>query len=941
MRFFFCFLLSVFLLKAQQASAQANASINVLTQNAGVVFQGGVIYIQVDVGNSGPVSSIGVNKVRAQISVPPIVQIVPNAQQDGLPAGWSILSNNGSAIMVCNGTDVIAVNQVRTILIKVRGVTLSTPLTVAGVLSFGPGTGQCTGPGALPGDITADNTSTSSISVIAAPSCILSVSATATDITCHGGTSTVTATVTGASGATEFRINNGAFQSSGIFTVPAGTHVITARETNNPNCSTTTSITLSQPPAVAAPLPASVVQPDCSVGTGSVQLTQLPAGSWTIMPGGVSGNTPTQVISGLAPGSYSFTVANAAGCVSSVSTAVVIDPPPPTPDMPVVTVTNPTCTQASGVVTISGSTAGLQYSLNNSAFAGYPAAGFVLPPGTYMLVARNSAGCVSAAASFTIGNQPQTPPAPTVGAIVHPNCTVSTGSVVLSQLPGGSWTIQPGSVTGTGASATVSALASGTYTFTVTNSEGCTSSVSATVVIDNVPGAPAQPIVNITQPDCATATGLVQLGSSTTGLTFSLNNGPFQTYPASGYALAPGTYSLMARNAGGCLSAPLPFTIEAQPATPAAPQGSSVHPGCSSGTGIIRLSSDTTTLLFRIDNGSFAGYPAGGFALPPGTYSISARNAAGCISPAAVFVINQPPVPLAITIQNTTVPCFGGVAQVQVSASGGVPPYQFSVNNGVLSSINTFSLAAGSHTVLIADAAGCTSTQSFTVQQPPQLTTSVQIDSIRCHSGQGIIRVSATGGTAPYTYSLNAGAFQTSDSFAVPSGDHSVRVRDAVGCTVSTTVIRVVQPPALSITVNAGRIRKCGGLATVTVSGAGGSGRYSGAGTFYRASGMWRFDLTDSAGCSVSATVRIDPPGCSVLIPFPNPARHVVNVHHSPAETGAIIRIYTSVGAQVMEKRIEKGQVRSMLDIHSLASGAYLIVFLNGDERAEAVFAKQ
>ena len=85
------------------ASGQANASINLLTLNSGQVNQGGVVDVQVTVGNTGPVSSIGVNKVRAQISIPiAIASALPNAGQTGLPAGWTILSNTGGVITVCN-----------------------------------------------------------------------------------------------------------------------------------------------------------------------------------------------------------------------------------------------------------------------------------------------------------------------------------------------------------------------------------------------------------------------------------------------------------------------------------------------------------------------------------------------------------------------------------------------------------------------------------------------------------------------------------------------------------------------------------------------------------------------------------------------------------------------------------------------------------------------
>lgn len=73
--------------------------------------------------------------------------------------------------------------------------------------------------------------------------------------------------------------------------------------------------------------------------------------------------------------------------------------------------------------------------------------------------------------------------APTVGAKTHPNCKTSTGSVVLSGLPEGNWTINPGGITGSTNSTTISGLSAGTYNFTVTNTSGCISPVSAPVVI--------------------------------------------------------------------------------------------------------------------------------------------------------------------------------------------------------------------------------------------------------------------------------------------------------------------------------------------------------------------------------------------------------------------------------------------------------------------------
>jgi len=91
---------------------------------------------------------------------------------------------------------------------------------------------------------------------------------------------------------------------------------------------------------------------------------------------------------------------------------------------------------------------------------------------------------------------PVTPPAPEAGTITPPTCTEALGSIELTGLPsGGAWTLtrNPGGINtgGSGSTATISGLASGTYSFTVTNASSCTSAPSANIVIDPQPPTPA------------------------------------------------------------------------------------------------------------------------------------------------------------------------------------------------------------------------------------------------------------------------------------------------------------------------------------------------------------------------------------------------------------------------------------------------------------------
>ena len=98
----------------------------------------------------------------------------------------------------------------------------------------------------------------------------------------------------------------------------------------------------------------------------------------------------------------------------------------------------------------------------------------------------SSAACIYSTASIAVTTNPSVS-VPTVGTITNVTCSSATGSVVLSGLPSGSWTInQIGTASTTysssGSSYTVTGLAVGGYTFTVSRG-GCTSSSTSNVPI--------------------------------------------------------------------------------------------------------------------------------------------------------------------------------------------------------------------------------------------------------------------------------------------------------------------------------------------------------------------------------------------------------------------------------------------------------------------------
>jgi Secretion system C-terminal sorting domain len=149
-----------------QTQLPTNVNVNIVTANAGVVGLGAVIDLSVSVTNTGT-NPVQRNRVRPSISIPSAIgTALANGLQTGLPAGWVITTNTTGSIVFCNGTDVIPAGETRTVIIKIEGTALGGPSSIIANMQFGPGTSVCTGLGTLTGDNSADNTSSTTMTVI-------------------------------------------------------------------------------------------------------------------------------------------------------------------------------------------------------------------------------------------------------------------------------------------------------------------------------------------------------------------------------------------------------------------------------------------------------------------------------------------------------------------------------------------------------------------------------------------------------------------------------------------------------------------------------------------------------------------------------------------------------------------------------------------------------
>ncbi|MEK7720296.1 MAG: Ig-like domain-containing protein, partial [Bacteroidota bacterium] len=491
------------------------------------------------------------------------------------------------------------------------------------------------------------------------------------------GTATGSVALSGLPASGTWTINPGSITGTGASTtlsgIATGTHNFTV--TNAAGCTSTASANVvinAQPQAPTAPIVGAITQPTCGTATGSVALSGLPAsGNWTVtvstggtMTGSGAGTAIT--FNGVTTGTRTFTVTNTDGCTSPASGNAVINAQPLSPAISVGSITNPaTCGGNGSVVLNLTNVADGTYTIAHStgSFTGVIVAGstatIATTVGTYNDLQITVNGCTSPTGVNATLNDPAAPSAPTVGAITQPTCGTATGSVALSGLPAsGTWTINPGGITGSGTSTTLSGLATGTHNFTVTNAAGCTSPVSANVVINAQPLTPAAPIVEaIIQPTCGTATGSVTLGGLPASGTWTVTVSSGGTITGSDIGtsitlngITTGTRTFTVTNADGCTSpASGDAVINAQPLAPAAPTGSAAQSFCAAASTVANLNATGTAIRwYAASSGGTA--LAGSTALVNGTHYYASQTVSDCESTSRLDVVatvnacNTPPV---------------------------------------------------------------------------------------------------------------------------------------------------------------------------------------------------------------------------------------------------------------------------------------------------------
>lgn len=425
-------------------------------------------------------------------------------------------------------------------------------------------------------------------------------------------------------------------------------------------------------------------------------------GSATVDPSG--GTTPYSVLWSTGstnftisapPGNYGVTVTDANDCTCSAM--VTIDSTSSSLNVNTTVDSNAGCTiGGSATATASGGTGNYAYSWDNGQMT---ATATNLTAGNHSVTAIDvTTGCMGNATA-NIPSAPQL----TAGVTLVANATCLTGGSATVAGNGGTppytFNWDNGQTT-----ATATNLGAGPHSVTITDSKGCVA--TATINIGQTQGPTVTAQVN-TNATCTMGGSATAVASGGTGsYTYLWDNGQMT---ATATNLSVGPHMVTITDAAGC-SASASVTI-AQPNAPTLAVTNTTNADCngSGGSASVAASGGSSPYSYLWSTGATTATVAN---LAAGTYTATVTDAASCTAAVSVTIAGSMPPNVVITASANAKCDQPGSATA--SATGGMGGYTYLWDNNETTATAT-NLSAGTHSVTVTDAAGCTGTASVTI----------------------------------------------------------------------------------------------------------------------------------------------------------------------------------------------------------------------------------
>jgi len=599
-------------------------------------------------------------------------------------------------------------------------------------------------------------------------------SAIPTASTCDQNNGSIDLSVTPA-GSYTYLWSNGT-TTEDLSNILAGTYSVTVTSTAS-GCTATASITVPNNNITITIAGTTAPITSCTLPNGAIDITPSPSGTYTYA---WSNGSTTQDLNNLTAGTYTVTISAGPNCIANSSFTVTNNTITPVPSS---TTTAATCGQSNGAVDLTVNPAGTYSYLwsNGMTTEDLPA----IISGTYSVTVTSADGC-TAILNSTV--QEISVPLAITG-ITTPNtlCISQNGAIDISVNPPGTYIYSWSNGMTT---EDLNSIPAGVYSVSATL--GLTCMASSSFIVDN-----NLPVINLTgtntpNTSCDLPNGTIDLSVTTAGsYNYDWSNGATTEDLQD---LTGGTYSVTVTGGNGC-TATSTFDIINTASNFSVTESILPNTLCTSANGSIDLTpTPSGSYSFQWSNGATTEDLQN---LPSGNYGVTVSDINNCSVVETYFVDELLSLPQISGLASpSTCGNNNGAIDINVTPLNG---NIFLWSNGSSTEDQT-NLASGTYTVTVTSMNGCTSSESFIVNNQGSIISMTALikPNNSCINPNGSIDMTVSP-AGSYSFVWSNGS-TTEDLQNISAGLYVVTVTDIFNCAAQDTFIltSTTTPPLLS-----------------------------------------------------------------------------------------------------------------------------------------------